>query len=417
MVNSDFLLDPEFQLDFEQQEDFLVEPGAGQYPKAIWFNGRNAIIDVRRKRVGDATGWLFDAAKTPGDFNVAIEKLIEAGTAQFVTVEHPDTVKDYYLIPQAHYILLAHGVAGYGAIPRDERLQVGVAAGVFTLFDRRNNETDTASFVGILAVIKELFDAGYMDENLLPKPVILRAKSYGGRELHEAITRHLDLVKYAREHRPENAPRFWGQYWSHSMTFDSAQKVMHGQKGGQQSEARRIASAHPFKDNLSDEYVASTYIGDELARHGIIPLVFDVNDMGKLTPGGMAVKWCREEVKRANDNQAELNPGGRLQFGKHPAPVWLIKKLSAETAPEEDATVATAPTSEREKMIESLRLQQQFFRASPAPEAKKWLTAINVMLEDLTKGRQVADGAIEETLRLVGNARAKITAATDDPYS
>lgn len=290
-----------------------------------------------------AAGWFYEIKKMPADLKDAFQLLVSEGKARMVLIEHQGkdrNKKEYYQLlgESQRYYALMHSVPTRGAIFYKPEHQLGLASGSLLDYDEEKRQYSLYSFLSFLAVNQALYEAGWVDEQGRPKPVILRFKGRSSDELYDAIVPHYNFLKNARE-AGLNARK--AQVWAYALDLRvSTETKSHGRDGDTTDvftvenntwtlavEGAKTVKNPPYNEQIAEEL----YCGDDLYKL-LFQLVYDT-EVRPPRPGGMAVEWCKNVVARAQANQKEWNPGNKLRFGsRQEAPAWMVTKKQKEEA-------------------------------------------------------------------------------------
>jgi hypothetical protein len=314
--------------------DYFQTGGAGRYPALTWFNGYKInYIDPSTgepmKQKGSpvkAVGFHFEAERLEDDLVAALRVLVEQKKAERCVVQHADGKrKVYYRLLGTRFFLLSHGIPAPSVIQRDPTKQLGVAAGTITTIKEKIRKQNTSTFVGVLAVHQDLYDAGYAESDGTPKPLVLRFKALVGRDFLTVLKVHGDYIKWLREKGVD--PRK-AQFWSFACLIGKSEGTVQHGSGTDTTEVYVIFNLNDDKGawDASD----TLYAGADLYRK-LFTLLYDTSARPP-APGGVAVEWCRAEVARACANQSELNPDNKMPFGNSDIPDWYFIQAKAKEA-------------------------------------------------------------------------------------
>jgi hypothetical protein len=294
-------------------EDHFQAGSAGRYPKVQWFNGYLGVVDAdgRPVRQGGAVlsalGFYLEEKKCEDDLIEALRILIKQEKAAKCIVEHGSGKQVvYYQLIDNDFFFLTHGTPSQEEVLNNPVKQYGLACGIDTQIQEDEKEHNTGGFTAVLGVSKQLYEAGYVGFDGLPKPLLFRFKGYPSGEFSAALRVHAEYVKFLRENgvQPKKA-----QFWAYSCRLGpSDRQKVHG-KGNKSSKVFIIVN--PADDrriwSKDDEHFAGMELF--LALRQMVAI-----------PHGVAVQWCRAEIERGKDNQRKNNPGGVLSFGNGKLP-------------------------------------------------------------------------------------------------
>lgn len=360
----------------EASASFFINGQSFDYVRGIWMSGYKVTYMKNGKPAGKARGLWYEVARMPEEFMVAIEKLEKQKddngdlVAIRADIRHGDgTVKAYVSIPKAEYYVLAHGTPSRKSILEDPLMrQRGLACGTWTKYNPKTQTTDKSTFVSVLAVCKQLHNAGYYEKDGTPKPVNIHIKGITSDEFYKALTAHSNnVIAQLRKigYKPNDV-----QYWGFSQPLIcSEEEVTHGQ-GEDSQDVYTIVSGHPAKAECTAEYIASLRAPRDLYVR-LFKLVINTDEDAPRTPAGSPVAlWCEDMVERGLKNQRDFTgpQGQEIKLGgRKPAPPWLINRdtlkdnqIFAPTSSGE-ATPAQPQENPLQRLIDRLNGQRTWF--------------------------------------------------------
>jgi hypothetical protein len=381
------------------------ELGGTGMVRLAYANGiqRNLVDEDGTVTSITAVGWTIDATKAPDNLTDAMAVLIGKGMVQTENIQYSSgkIVPSYIFARQigtdkrgmpvfdrsVRMIPLVHSVPNKGSIAKSEANQKGLVYGTYTDYDDQTNEHTTGGYSGFLAILPDLYEAGYKGKDNEALPILIRLKGSSSKELYNAVMEHGVFIKALRDFKIKDLVKNKialdkakqqinrrVNMFTYTMKLSPSDGTKRHGDDKQHLDVYEIVNKAHLYDQLSDAY-ESLYCGKTL--HGnILPLVYAEPVAGQpLVAGGEAVDWCREHMAYQESQQDIWNPfrnepGKGLQYGsRQKAPVWMTNiyaKIKAGTY-DKDADKPSANNAgpvQPEKSVDETQGMMDFVKAA-----------------------------------------------------
>lgn len=328
-----------------EQEDQFSVPEENVFPVALWYHGYNPILDYKGKPAKDKQGkdimnrgMFFKKEHMAEDFKQVMERMAEDETipeedrlVRFISVKHESgDVVDYaqFNMEKVKFYPLMIGLSAKDQILAGQKIQGPTFT--YDLYAPKDGKYTFDRNIGILLVVDALVQYGYVDSQMLPRPIQFRMSGDTGFELYNVLKRHNQAVDWARNRGMKLGGKAPEPYMI-GMQIRSDVDTQHGQN--KKSRAVKIDAYIPSPQEMREGYIEEMYAGPELHKLLKRMLYIPVEENGRqiVVAEGPIIKWCADRIRKSRERYDRLNPGReKLQWGTHDALPWMIALQNGE---------------------------------------------------------------------------------------
>ncbi len=391
-----------------------------KYIAIQWFTGiKTYLIGADDKYVLSGEGERRNAkgmsiplqwAKNDELLMSVLNKMVKAKTCVIQVVEHSGEDKDrqkYAFLNDWSFIPLSLNAINHKvAVAKPAKIS-GYATGVTINEKTAYKET----YVSMLILVKSLVEAGYVDDEGNPKPLLCTMKSFNGGDvdkiMQSAVKRQmvyrafdipgLNSLRGKRDGKIVRGGEELFEYWIRMGT--SAERKDRGSEPN-------VTSCFVAVDLDADPalwtpaFEKKQWIGEELYRK-VFKMVYTIKDKERI-PGGISWEHATKTLAKHSEICRRLDPEGVLKMGKNEVPVqWKLQEeinrkraLTQAVQGEVALTPAEAAVAKYQNSINTYR--EMFFADE---EGSRLVDEAQSHLNNPASGRGTRVGAAMQALK------------------
>lgn len=396
----------------EELEDFAGTLEGAKYPRIQYHTGNTD--DTNGDKV---KGYTIPVSSYSEDklLQQIVARMIEAGDAEIVTIEHPTSQAEYVKIKQWMVYPLTLNAASHEQIVKNPRMLSGFVAGTTIDYNKKNTgqKPKKLTYAAMLGIIDIFWKYGYVDENNLPKPFSFFFKGYNGREMSEAVRRHLKYMLTMRDAKWSEkvgmVPRKRVDMFMYGINFTLSLKPETRGTGpaDKQKKCFKILYGNSDEKLWNEALEKKLYCGDDKYA-ALWQCVYEKVGSSRV-PGGISLEYAKETMERHMNIMRELDPNNKLPYGTFDVPAsWLLARQLDEQADLRRAVQGEAePVQDTRTDIEK-ELQTYAWKFKNDPQGKELVKNAREFMSDATMDEEQKEVMVAEVLEALAKRETEI---------